>query len=179
MVEDRMRPTSLLPFLSNPPRPGLYAIQGPSDLVPWALQVMTLTFSPSPIVWIDAANKFNAHGVAMNARAHHQDPNTVLRAYHVARPFTAYQLEMMVTQKLLPAAFRYRALFSVIADPLSLYEGAEGRDTQLDQSFRRFIDGLSEAAIHAPIVALIPEPVPRRYYGALLQITSRIRLLES
>jgi hypothetical protein len=169
MVQEYVSSLHSISLIPNPPRPGLYAVLGPQDLIPWALQEMTLRFSPKPIVWIDAANKFNAHWIAMNARTQYKDTREVLRSYHVARPFTAYQLEAMVTQKLTAAAARYRALFSVIADPLSLYEGAEGRDTQVHQSFRRFIDGLRAAATLSPIVLLIPEPGPQRYFSTVIK----------
>src|ERR1017187_417782 len=138
MVQRNVTSRFLLSVVPLPPRPGLYLILGSHDVIPWALQRMTLTFSPKPIIWIDAANRFNAHWVSIVARSVYKDPAVVLSSFHVARPFTAYQLEAMMTQKLLPAARRYQAFFSVIADPLSLYEGAEGRDTQVRQSYRRF-----------------------------------------
>jgi hypothetical protein len=170
-------PPSLLSVVPLPPRPGLYIILGPQDLVPWALQTMTLAFSPKPILWIDAANRFNAHWVSIVARSVYKDPAVVLSSFHLARPFTAYQLEAMVTQKLLSAAQRYHAFFSVIADPLSLYEGAEGRDTQVRKSFRRFIQGVRDAAARLPLVLLIPEPAPQSYFPELLaEATWRRRL---
>src|SRR5436190_24292825 len=100
MIQGYVSPANSLTIVPNPPRPGLYVVLGPRDLVPWALQSITMTFSPKPIVWIDAANKFNTHWIAMNARSQYKDTNEVLRSYHVARPFTAHQLEAMVTQKL-------------------------------------------------------------------------------
>src|SRR5207302_7780479 len=115
---------------------------------------------------------------SISARSVYRDPALILSAFHVARPFTAYQLEAMVTQKLLPAARQYQAFFSVIADPLSLYEGAEGRDTQVRQSFRRFLQGLHEAAEQVPLVMLIPEPGPQRYFHEFLQVTTWRRRLQ-
>jgi hypothetical protein len=180
MVQVHVSPNNSLTIVPNPPRPGLYVVLGPNDLVPWALQSITMTFSPKPIVWIDAANQFNLHWIAMNARAQYKNTNQVLSSYRVARPFTAYQLEAMVTQKLVPAALNHRAFFSVIADPLSLYEGAEGRDTQVHQSFKRFIQGLKDAATQTPIVLLIPEPGPQRYFSHVLNAAGyRSRLKET
>jgi len=177
MIQRGVTPHSLLSVVPLPPRPGLYLILGPQDLIPWALQTMTLAFSPKPIIWIDAANRFNAHWVSIVARSVYKDPAMVLSSFHVARPFTAYQLEAMMTQKVLSAAHRYQAFFSVIADPLSLYEGAEGRDTQVRQSFRRFIEGVRNAATRVPLVMLIPEPAPQNYFPALLaEATWRRRL---
>jgi hypothetical protein len=178
MLQEYVSSPEPLTLVPNPPRPGLYEVLGPRDVIPWALQRITQTVSPQPIIWIDAANKFNAHWVALAARAQYKDVNRVLRSYSVARPFTAYQLEAMVTQKLVPAALRCRALFSVIADPLSLYEGAEGRDTQVRQSFRRFIDGLRAAATRTAVVLLMPEPGPKQYFSDLLRSATSCRRLE-
>jgi hypothetical protein len=173
---DLSLPASLLP---SPLKPGVYAVLGPQNLIPWALETLTRTVSPQPVVWIDAANRFNAHWVSISARAVYKDPVEVLRSFHVARPFTAYQLEAMVTQKLLSAVRRYGALFSVIADPLSLYEGAEGRDSQVHHSFRRFIQGVREVARVSPLALLIPEPGPKRYFKNLLDTATTFSRLES
>jgi hypothetical protein len=138
---------------------------------------MTVVFSPKPIVWVDAANRFVTPWISTVARSVQKDPSVVLASYHMMRPFTAYQLEAAVTQKLLASAIRHQAFFSVIADPLSLYEGAEGRDTQVQQSFRRFVQGLHEVSAQIPLALLIPEPGPLRYLPQLLSMaTSRRRL---
>lgn len=177
-------PSATLSIVPQPPRPGLYLIQGPPDLIPWAQETLTQSFSPRPIVWIDAANRFNAHWISVIARSLYKDPVRVLSSYHIARPFTAYQLEAMVTQKLLPAAQRYRADFSVIADPLGLYVGAEGRDTQVQQSYDRFIAGLRHASAALPLVILAPdaaaEDVRRgaaRYFPAIAALATFQRRL--
>jgi hypothetical protein len=144
-----------LVLVPQPPRPGLYITTGPENLVPWALESITRTFAyPARIVWVDAANAFNAYLVGMAARASYKDPNLTLQSYQVARPFTPYQLETMVSEKTLPAMRRVGALFSVIADPLRLFKDAEGRDTQLRQCYRRFLAGLENLARQVPVLAL-------------------------
>jgi len=177
MIQRGVNP-SLLSVVPLPPRPGLYLVLGPRDIVPWALHTITLAFPAKTVFWIDAANRCDAHLVSMAARSAYLDPVVALKAFRPARPFTAYQLEAMVTQKLLPTVHRIQALFSVIADPLSLYEGAEGRDTQVRQSFRRFMQGLREASEKTPVVVLIPEPGPQRYLPELLQAATWRRRLE-
>src|SRR5687768_2744432 len=107
-----------LQLLPRPPRPGLYTAVGDSDLISWSLRALAVAFAPeNRIVWVDAANQFNAHWVAQSARAFHKDSKEVLRSFKYARPFTAFQLEAMVNQKLLAAVERHSALFAVIADP--------------------------------------------------------------
>ena len=178
MIQRGVTPETALSVVPLPPRPGLYLILGPRDLVPWALQTITLAFPAKPVFWIDAANQCDAHLVSIAARCAYQDPVAALKAFRPARPFTAYQLEAMVTQKLQPTVQRIQAFFSVIADPLSLYEGAEGRDTQVRQSFRRFMQGVREASVKTPVVVLIPEPGPQRYLPELLHAATWRRRLE-
>src|SRR4051812_45535177 len=94
-----------LTIVPQPPPPGLYVTLGPRNLVEWALETISKTIAdPARIVWVDGANAFNAYLVAIAARAALKDPARVLRSYQVARPFTCYQLEAMVSEKLLPAA---------------------------------------------------------------------------
>src|SRR6476620_5440605 len=99
-----------LQLLPRPPKPGLYAATGDSYLIPWALRALAVTFTPEHrIVCIDAANQFNAHWVAQSARLFHKDSKEVLRAFKYARPFTAFQLDTMVNEKLLPAVQKCQA----------------------------------------------------------------------
>src|SRR5271154_3483557 len=101
-----------LQLLPRPPKPGLYTATGHAALIAFALRALVITFSPEHrIVWIDAANQFDAHWIANSARAFHKDSKEVLRSFKYARPFTAFQLETMVNQKLLPAVRSAGALF--------------------------------------------------------------------
>src|SRR5690348_5333267 len=89
------------PAIVPQPPPGLYITVGPDNLVYWALETLSKTVAhPARVLWVDGANAFNAYMVAAAARMAQKDPSDVLRAYQVARPFTAYQLEAMVCEKL-------------------------------------------------------------------------------
>src|ERR1035437_9114297 len=171
MELSRMENTSLT-IVPQPPPPRLYVTIGPEPLVSWALERLTQTLVfPARVVWVDAANAFNAYLVAAAARSSGKDPTRVLRSYLAARPFTAYQLEAMVSEKTLTAARRFGAILCVMADPLSLFADAEGRDgrtgsrpygealppnsrglqaprecTQVRQCYARFLAGLKALA---------------------------------
>ena len=120
-------PERCLTIVPQPPPPGLYVTLGPRNLVEWALETLSKTIAyPSRIVWVDGANAFNAYLVSMAARSVLKDPVQVLRSFQVARPFTAYQLEAMVCEKLLPAVRRVNAMVSVVADPLRLFPMRKG-----------------------------------------------------
>ncbi len=164
-----------LQILPRPPKPGLYAATGDRDLISWSLRALAVTFAPEHrIVWIDAANQFNAHWVAQSARAFHKDSKDVLRSFKYARPFTAFQLETMVNQKLLPAVQSCRALFAVVASPLWLYEEAEDQKYATQHSFELFTEGLRQLSKELAILLLIPEPKPTAYYHRLIRIADHV-----
>jgi hypothetical protein len=175
MILSRSAPA--ISIVPQPPPPGLYVTLGPRNLVGWALEMISKTLAdPSRIVWVDAANAFNAYIVSMAARSVLKDPAHVLRSYHVARPFTAYQLEAMISEKLLPAVRRVNALVSVVADPLHLFADAEGRDTQIRQCYTRFIFGLRAAASETAVLVLSTAE-PSRYTQPLLSSATRLTQL--
>ena len=174
---DLLRSDTALSIVPQPPPPGLYLTLGPEGLCSWALESLTRTLaSPSRIVWVDAANAFNAYLVAMAARSVLKDPREALRAFQVARPFTAYQLEVMVTEKTRPAVERLRALVAVVADPLRLFAEAEGRDTQLRLCYQRFLAGLKALAQNTAVVVL-SSSARSAYTGPLLSAAGRITRL--
>jgi len=164
-------PEADLKLIPRPPRPGLYAVTG-QDIIPRALRALAVTFAPEHrIVWIDAANQFNAHWVAHSARVFHKDSREVLRSFKYARPFTAFQLETMVNQKLLPAARESHALFAVIAHPLWLYEEAEDQKYATQHSFALFTEGLQRLSRELAILLLIPPEKETLYFRKLLKIS--------
>jgi len=171
------RTEAAISIVPQPPPPGLYITLGPQNLIGWALDMISRTLAdPSRIVWVDAANAFNAYIVSIAARSALKDPTQVLRSYHVARPFTAYQLEAMVSEKLLPVARRINALVSVVADPLRLFADAEGRDTQIRQCYTRFIFGLRAAASERAVLVLSTAD-QSRYIKPLLASATRLTQL--
>jgi len=164
-----------LQLLPRPLKPGLYSAVGDQDLISWSLRAIAITFAPARrIVWIDAANQFNAHWIAQSARAFHKDSKEVLRSFKYARPFTAFQLENMVNQKLLPAVQSSRALFAVIGDPITLYEQAEDQSYATTHSFELFANGLENLAKQMAILLLIPSPKESLYYRKLLRISNKV-----
>jgi hypothetical protein len=163
-----------LQLLPRPPKPGLYAATGNGALLPWALRALAVTFTPQHrIVWIDAANQFNAHWVAQSGRAYHKNSKDVLRAFKYARPFTAFQLEAMVNQKLVSAMHKYQALFAVIASPLWLYEEADDQYAT-QHSFDLLTSGLRQLSKHLAILLLIPDPKPTPYYHRLIRMADQV-----
>jgi hypothetical protein len=159
--------------MPQPPPPGLYITIGPQNLASWALERITKTLVvPSRIVWVDAANAFNAYLVGVAARSVLKDPRQALSSFQVARPFTAYQLEAMVSEKTLPAVRQSKALFAVISDPLRMFLDTEGRDTQVSQCYARFLNGIKNLTQEAPVL-LLTSTLPKRYTMPLFDLALR------
>lgn len=174
---DVICPENALSIVPEPPPPGLFVTLGPEWLITWALEQITKTIvCPARVVWVDAANAFNAYIVAIAARTAAKDPTAVLRSYQVARPFTAFQLETMISEKTLRMAQASDVLLSVVADPLRLFVDAEGRDTQIQQCYRRFIRGLKKVAEQRPVLVLSPSE-HLRYREPLLRAATRVTRL--
>lgn len=161
-------------IIPQPPAPGIYIVQGPKSFESWVLEYLSRTIVfPSKVVWVDAANAFNAYLVGITARSAGREPAAVLRSYFVARPFTAYQLETMVASKLMPSVQKVGAVFAVLADPLRLFADAEGRDTQIRQCYERFIAGLRAASRETAILVVHPKGKGVRYEKQLLAMAVR------
>jgi hypothetical protein len=163
-----------LQLLPRPPKPGLYSVTGDQTLIPYALRALTHAFVPQHrIVWVDACNQFNAHWIAQSARMAHIDSRAALSAFKYARPFTAFQLETMVAEKLLSAVRQSRALLAVIADPISLYEEAEEQRYSIHKSFEHLTHALHALSRELAILLLITQPRPSLYGQRLLRLSDR------
>lgn len=84
-----------------------------------------------PLVQIVAGNRLDSPGLARRAQAQGLDPGYVLRASVLARAFTAYQLSVLVEERL-PAqlADEEAAGLAVVSDPLSLYTDEDVRPVE-------------------------------------------------
>jgi len=168
--------------LPVPPPPGLYLIFGPPDLAPRMLEVITRRMAcEANILWVDTTNSFDAHRVAVLARSMNKNPYEVLRSFRVARPFTAYQLEAMVGEKLPPALRQFKGLFSVITDPFPLYEEARKQDRYWQKSYNRWISSLKELSRESAVLVLISFfSFRKEFYAPLIQNAARLlRLVDS
>jgi hypothetical protein len=117
------------------------------------------------VLWVDAANRFDAHGLAKAAWARGLDARAVLGRVQVARPFNAFQLTALVTDKL-P---RLAPAPVVLADPLAPFYDDELPLEDARRAFERFRLGL--AGIPGPVVALLvgrEAPIGRREFAPRL-----------
>jgi hypothetical protein len=120
---------------------------------------------PARVYWVDAVNRFDAHGLAKAARALGMDPRGVLGRVEVARPFNAFQLAAIVTGKL-PRLPRSPV---ILAEPLALFYDDEFPLEDARRVFERFRLGLAD--VPGPVVALLVDreaPTGRREFASRL-----------
>ncbi len=132
--------------------PGFYLAIGPSFLPGWALSALApALISGERVFWVDAGNSFAAYHLGRTARFLGADPREVLSRILFARPFTVFQLEAMICQKL-PAAVGRELV--VLSDPLALFCHEELAPAVSDawRIFRRVLEGIRR--LRAPLLVL-------------------------
>lgn len=86
-------------------------VEGPSRFVPdLLLQLCAYTagWLDRDVIFVDGGNSFNPYVLRRIARAQQADARTVLKKTHVARAFTEYQMNDLLTQQLAPAVIRWQ-----------------------------------------------------------------------
>ncbi len=152
----------------NGERPlGLYAACGPRYIGGWALGALAPALSRGlEVCWVDAGNSFAAHHLARTAKRLGADPKAALSRVLLARPFTAFQLEAMVREKLPDLAARMPV---VVAEPLALFRDPDlsPREKEARRCFGRALEAL--AALPTVLVLEVErdEPLWREYWRRL------------
>lgn len=85
-------------------------IEGPSRFVPDLLLHLSAYIAgrlERDVVFVDGGNSFNPYTLRRMAKVQQADARTVMRKTHVARAFTEYQMNDLLTQQLLPAVKRW------------------------------------------------------------------------
>ncbi|MDF0666790.1 MAG: hypothetical protein P0119_12065 [Nitrospira sp.] len=100
--------------------------------------------SGQPVVFLDGIHAFDAFIIGRLARSRRQQPRKVLAMIHVARAFSARQLERLMSQCLVGALERYQARTAVISGLLeTLCAGG-----LTDHEVRRLTDRMIESVGH-------------------------------
>lgn len=100
--------------------------------------------SGQPVVFLDGVHAFDAFIIGRLARSRRQQPRKVLAMIHVARAFSARQLERLMSQCLVGALERYQARMAVISGLLETL-CAPGLT---DHEVRRLTDRMIESVGH-------------------------------
>lgn len=70
----------------------------------------------SNVIFIDGGNTYKPTHIARLAQAHHLDPDQTLNRISVQRAFTAYQMTMLIMERLQEMVQRFNAKLVVISD---------------------------------------------------------------
>lgn len=170
--------TQGLPWMS-PAAPGLYAALGHSRLAGWALRALAPALAEGvSIYWIDAGNRFDAHGLGESAKTLGRDGRQLLSRVKLSRPFNAYQLESVVCAKL-PQIWRGEPV--VLADPFSPLSDPDLPEADAQRVFGRLLQAI--AALPAPWLALVTPykgpPARARMLERLLRAAKRVLTLDN
>ncbi len=158
-------PLALSDYIGLPARvqktAGLHLFIGSRLLPAWTLAALCpLLTGDNGVFWIEGRHGFDAHALGKMARARGLDPKGVLSRVQLARPFSAFQIEALVTKKL-PALAPSRPV--ILSDPLSLFYDEELPEKDARRTFAGFLDGLKALAV--PVLGLVVErESPRRKF---------------
>lgn len=110
-----------------------------------ALQVIVdRALSGHPVIYLDGAHTFDALLIGRLARRRRQQPRKALSMIHVARAFSAQQLERLMSQCLVGALERYQASTAVITGLLETLSA----DGLADNEVKRLTDRMIESMRH-------------------------------
>jgi hypothetical protein len=129
-----LNPSDLLTVLYGHPVVSSIALQA---LVDRAL-------SGHPVVYLDAVHTFDAFLIGRLARSRRQQPRKALAMIHVARAFSARQLERLMSHCLADALERYQASTAMIS---GLFETLSA-DGLTDNEVSRLADRMIESVRH-------------------------------
>src|SRR3989337_2634819 len=68
------------------------------------------------VVFVDGGNTFRLYEVSRIAQLHQLDPRKVLERIIISRAFTAYQMTMIILQKLKETVEKFNSKFVLISD---------------------------------------------------------------
>ncbi len=144
---------SIVRRIVAPPPPaliGLHLLVGPSTIQSLVLFSLARDLHAGrQVFWIDAGNWFDAYGLAKVSRAAQLDERRVLANVHVARPFTAIQLNRMLAKQLprVPSSCPV-----IVSDPMALFYDHEMPERDVSRIFREFIRVIRRLAV--PVLGL-------------------------
>lgn len=116
------------------------------------------------VIQIVGGNRLDSNGLARRAQALGLDPGYVLRTSMIARGFTAYQLSVLVEERL-PAhlASADETALAIVSDPLALYTDEDVRRTEGRRLAEQALASLVRTADdHACPVLVIQPPAGQR-----------------
>ncbi len=84
----------------------------------------------SNVIFIDGGNTYKPTHIARLAQAHHLDPDQTLNRINVQKAFTAYQMTMLIMERLKETVQRFNAKIVVISDIAGLFLDEDAPDEE-------------------------------------------------
>lgn len=129
------------------PDPGLILVWGDEACLTVGLLLGLRGATPSsPLLVIDGANALNPYLLSDLARRMGQTPRTLLASVLISRPFTAYQLEAAVADRLEAAVAARRPPGVLLAGLLDLLDDADLAAAEARRIFRRIMATITRLA---------------------------------
>jgi len=123
----------------------------------------------TPVLVVDAANRFDPYGLVREARARGLAPREALARVKVARAFTCHQLVRLLAESL-PPALQPGSLV-VVLGPVSLFYDEQvplGERRRLFRDLTRLCGAIKAQAALLLLQPLLPRGAPNRHFGRLL-----------
>lgn len=118
------------------------------------------------VMHVVGGNRLDSTSLARRAQARGLDPGYVLRASVVARGFTAYQLSVLVEERLpTHLADHDDVALAVVSDPLALYTHEDVRCTEGRKLAEQALASLSRTAEDHACPVLLVQPPPGQRGG--------------
>lgn len=122
-----------------------------------------------PTMHVVGGERLDTTGLARRAQAAGLDPGYVLRSSIVARAFTAYQLSVLVEERLPGVLRREEALgAALVLDPLRLYTDEDVKAAEARRLARQALTALEQAAREHEVPIVLVQP-PRGSRPELLE----------
>ena len=137
------------PMISLNPSDGLTVLYGHPVVSRIVLQALVnRALTGHPVVYLDGAHTFDALLIGRLARSRRQQSRKALAMIHVARAFSARQLERLMSHCLAGALDRYQASTAVISGLLETLS-ADGLTTdEVDRMADRMIESVRHLTLH-------------------------------
>jgi len=120
-----------------------------------------------PVVYLDGAHSFDPFIIGRLARARRQQPRKVLALIHVARAFSGYQMERLISNCLAGALDRYQARAAVISGLCDMMADETASDREIARLSDRMLESIGQLlqqgySLLCPVPS-VPAPDVRGY----------------
>lgn len=115
----------------------------------------------SNVIFIDGGNTFRLYQVAHLARLYQLDPKQTLECIYISRAFTAYQITVLILEKLEETIKQYDAKLAILSDIAGLFLDKNVPDSEARRVYSQVTAYLSNFAKENQIILIATYPPHR------------------